>query len=171
MTKKKCRTGALILVGILVIFGALGIALGSHYISYYEIQPNPLHDLKAKDVETIVISDRDGIYELLEEDKAELLRLYDEMKINWLGYNEAKLASDLPQIQSKCIIIAVLKDGRAYNFWPRCYEKDGINFYAFDVNVKQYEECVRTYECDRAGMLAFEKYLDGKTYQKKHWIR
>ena len=82
MTKKKCRTGALILVGILVIFGALGIALGSHYISYYEIQPNPLHDLKAKDVETIVISDRDGIYELLEEDKAELLRLYDEMKIN-----------------------------------------------------------------------------------------
>ena len=49
MTKKKCRAGVLILVGVLVIFGVLGIALGSHHISYYEMQPNPLHNLKAKD--------------------------------------------------------------------------------------------------------------------------
>jgi len=167
MTKKKCRAGVLILVGVLVIFGVLGIALGSHHISYYEMQPNPLHNLKAKDVESIIIADVSGMYELLEEDTTELLRLYDEAKIDWLGYNEAKLAPDLQRLSSGCTIITKLKDGRSYNFWPLCYEKNGINFYAFGVNVEQHEQCVRIYECDRAGMRAFDEYIDGKTYRKK----
>ena len=77
MKKKWLRRGIYLFTALLLIVAVLGVGLGSHYLSYYGIRPNPFPELKADEIESISVY-YDSEYEFTEEEKAEQAALRRE---------------------------------------------------------------------------------------------
>ena len=161
MKKKWLRRGIYLFTALLLIVAVLGVGLGSHYLSYYGIRPNPFPELKADEIESISVY-YDSEYEFTEEEKAEVIRLYNAMEIDWLGYTfDPKRIEDTAMFGVTTDRFEItMKNGDTYFF--ATYNFDWSDFQKCEILINGEKTKNRSviFQCDRDGIFALAEKIE-----------